>query len=387
MQVFKLYFKLLKSFVPMLAIYGILFIALILVYNSNQEEEITDYEDTRVVTAVVNYDEENALVSDFLNYLSGYCDFRYYSNEDGLSDALFFREVEYILTIPYEFGEKLEAGKEVLVEKKTVPGSIYSVAVDNAINRYLNTAGGYVAMMPGISEEELISRIGKDIGVRAEVAIESKAARNRDNGFYNNYYNVLSYIIPACCILGIGMVMLSFHNINIHRRNMVAPMSMLNLNIQLFAGNLIFVLGFDILFIVLGIALNNDKAVNTNSLLFWLNTFVFSFCCLAVSSLAALLVKSKGANAVLSAVLSLGISFISGAFLPQRLMSDSVLKIASFTPVYWFIHGNNAIAVLNSITPASMKEVLCDMAVQAGFAAAIFAVALVVSRNRSQRSY
>ncbi len=387
MQVFKLYFKLLKSVAPALMIYGIVFAALIFILSSNQNQNSNDYTETKINVAIVNYNEDNILVQDFLDYMSEFCDFHNYGdNETNLADALFFRQVEYIITIPYQFGEDFLLGKDVSIEKKSVPDE-YSASVDNAINSYFNTARVYTKSLPDITEKELISYIRQDMNAKANVTIYANTKVGRDNNFYKYYFNAAAYIMMSSCLLGIGMIMLSFHNIHIRRRNMVTPMTNKNMNFQLIYGNLIFVLGYDILLILLGILLNKDKSMNGNVILFWLNTIVFSISALSISYLLAILVKRKEANDAIATVLSLGLSFISGAFIPQFLLGDFVLKLASFTPVYWYIKGNDTIASLSHFNWDNVKNIVYYMIIQIGFAAALFALSLVVSKNKSQGNY
>lgn len=388
MQVFKLYFKLLKSVAPALIIYGIIFGVLVFLFSTNQNQGITHYEETKIDSAIVNYNEDSILVQDFLEYLSEFCTFHDYGDDESdLTDALFFQEVDYIITVPYSFGEDFLLGKDVAVEKKTVPDGMHSAAVDNAINNYLNTARIYLKAIPDISEKDLVSYIRKDMNAKAYVAIDTKEKIGRDNAFYNSYFNTSAYIMLAGCILGIGIIMLSFHNVYIHRRNMVTPMSINNMNLQLICGNLVFVLFFDLIFIIFGMILNIDKSINGNVILFWLNTVIFSMCALSISYLVAILVKSKAANDAISYVLPLGLSFISGAFVPQFLLGESVLNLASFTPVYWYIKGNDTIASLSHFNWENVKDIFNYMGIQIGFAAALLALSLVISKNKSQRNY
>ena len=388
MQVFKLYFKILKSVAPALLIYAIIFAGLIFLLSNNEGQGTISYEETKINTAIVNYNEDSILVQDFLEYLSEFCEFKDYGDkETDLADALFFRQVEYIITIPYQFGEDFILSKDVAIEKKTVPDAIYATSVDNAINNYLNTARVYLNSIPGITEAELVTYIRQDISSEASVSIVSNEKDGSNNSFYNYYFNTAAYIILTSCLLGIGMIMLSFHNVNIRRRNMVTPMSNKNMNLQLIAGNLIFVLCYDVLFIIFGIILNKDKGINGNALLYWMNLIIFSISALSISYLVSILVKSKGANDALSYVLPLGFSFISGVFVPQFLLGESVLKLASFTPVYWYVKCNDTIGSLSNLKLANTKEIFYYMAIQIGFAAALFSLSLVISKNKSQGNY
>ncbi len=388
MQVFKLYLKLLKSVAPALIIYAVIFSVLIFIIVGSQREYVTVYEETRVETALVNYDGDSILVQDLLDYLNGYCDFKDYGNqENDLADALFFREVEYILTIPYDFGKDFMAGREVELEKKAVPDETYNLSVDNAVNNYLNTAGIYLNTIPNISEEELVSYIRQDLDVKSEVSLEMNENEGRDNRFYNQYFNTAAYIMLSCCLLGVGMIMLTFHNVDIMRRNMVTPMTHKDMNFQLISGNIIFVLIFDLFFILFGFFINDNKNINGNVWLYWLNIIIFSISALSISYLAAMLVKKKGANYAISHVLPLGLSFISGAFVPQIILGEPVLKLASFTPVYWFVKANDTIAGLSRFNWDNLKNIIFYMLIQMGFAAALFSLTLVVGKNKRQNNY
>jgi ABC-2 type transport system permease protein len=388
MQVFKLYIKLLKSAAPALIVYLVIFTVVIFLLTTNHRKDTGGFEEVKVETALLNYDKDSILVQDLLDYISRYCDFKNYEDNDTkLSDALFFRQVEYILTIPYDFGEDFLEGKEVAIEKKNVPGEAYFLSVDNAINTYLNTARLYLKALPDITEEDLVSHIRRDLGKTSQVSIITDKNQGKDYNFYNQYFNTAAYILLSCCLLGIGMIMLTFHNADILHRNMVTPMTNMDMNLQLIGGNLLFVLIYDVFFILYGFLINPDKTINGNVLLYWLNLVVFSVSALSISYLAAMLVKSRQANNALSIVLPLGLGFISGAFVPQLLLGDPVLKMASFTPLYWFIKGNDTIAGLVYSDWENIKNIIYYMLIQIGFAAALFSLSLVISKNKRQNNY
>ena len=387
MQVFKLYFKLLKSVAPALIIYAIIFAVLIFIISANQTQSITHFEETKIDTALVNYDENSIFTKNLIHYLTKYCSFKDYGEgEDNLADALFFRQIEYILTIPYDFGEDFLRGKEAAVEKKSVPDGVYNSTIDNAINIYLNTARIYLRNIPNITEEELVTYVNKDMQEKAEVAIEDPEKKDNDYSFYNRFFNIASYIMLSCCLIGVSMIMLTFHNVNILRRNMVTPMTHKDMNLQLIGGNLVFVLVHDILFILFGYIINDNKNITGNVLLFWLNMIVYSISALSISYFVAVIIKNKHVNDIMAYVLPLGFSFISGAFIPQYILGDSVLKLASFTPVFWFIKGNDAITLLTDYNWNLLGNIYAYMLIQIGFAAAIFSLSLVISKNRKMNS-
>lgn len=387
MQVYKLYFKLLKSILPAVVIFGAFFAITTFLYSSNQNKNVTDYEDTKINIAVVNYDEDNPLTQSFLDYLNKYCIFHYYYNEDKLTDALNFNEVVYILTIPEKFGENFMSGKATVVEKNSIEDGIYSFIVDHAINKYFNTAKAYLNVNQNISTAKLIEGVRQDLRSDTEVNIDVIGERVRNNIFYNMYYNISSYIMLSCCLLGVGVILISTRNIDIQRRNRIAPISLRNLNLQLIGGNILFVLGFDVLFILFGVLLNNERDININILLFWLNCIIFSISSLGVSYIAALSIKRKSMNIAISIFLPLFLCFIGGAFIPQNLLNGTILEFASFTPVFWFVKGNNAIAGLYSLHSENMRDIIICMTIQIGFAAALFSLTLLLGKIKTQKNY
>ena len=384
MQVFKIYFKILKNSSLSLALYAIIFAVLITVMSKGNTMNALNYEEKKVNTALVNYDSDSVFVQNFLTYLSNYCNLIELEGEENeLTDVLIFQKAEYILTIPYDFGEDLLGGKDINVEKKTIPGGLYETAIDQAINRYISTAKVYLYANPKLSEQELVNYVNQDLNIETSVSINYNQV-GKNYSFYNKYFNSASYILLASSFLGVGMVMLTFYNVHLRRRNLVTPMNFKSMDLQLISGNIIFVIACDIIFILLGILLNPEKHMDLTVLLFWFNLFAFSLGALSISFLSAILVKKKEINNMLSYILPLGLGFISGAFIPQSMLAQGVLKLAQFSPLYWFVRANDSIAELKSYSLQDMMDIFRYIGIQLGFGGAIFSVALVAGKQSRQ---
>lgn len=81
-------------------------------------------------------------------------------------------------------------------------------------------------------------------------------------------------------------------------------------------------------------------------------------------------------------VVALGCSFISGVFVPQEMLGDTVLNIASFTPTYWYIKANSAIAETVEFSFKNLTPIYTDMLIMLAFAVACIAVALVIMKQK-----
>jgi len=84
--------------------------------------------------------------------------------------------------------------------------------------------------------------------------------------------------------------------------------------------------------------------------------------------------------------MGLGFSFISGVFVPQEYLGASVLRIASFTPTYWYIGAIQESSKLTTEAGYSSQKLIACFVIQICFAIAFVALSLLVSMQRRRRS-
>lgn len=391
MQVYKNYFKIMKKQLVSILLYGAMFLGITLVITfAIFRENSSKFDTKKVPVHIVNQDQESILVKGMLSYLEQYVKYiDLKDDEEARRDALFNQQVAYILTIPEHFTEKLLSGSDVTLTKATIPDASKAVTVDTAINNYLNTAKLYIKYQEGATSEELNAYISKNLELETKVAfdVERKDDTKAGNEFNSYYYNYLGYIMIVCFINGVSTVMLSFHGMDIRRRHFASPISGKNYNTQLIVANLVFVMCYLLVFMVAGYLFNPYRALNTNLVLLWVNSILFGLTTLSISYLIGISVKGKNAVQALSTMLSLGLAFISGMFVPQEFLATPVLRVASFTPTYWFVKTNNLIGDLTRYNLKTVTEVFGSMAIQLGFTVAIISIALVVSKRKSQQAY
>jgi ABC-2 type transport system permease protein len=390
MQVFRTYFKILKKQMVAILIYAGLFLGLSILLSSSATEEKVEFEPSKVNVMIVNEDGQNSFIDGFLDHFKEYVTLiETEEDEDARRDALFFRKVVYILTIPEGFTEGFLTGEEVSLIKQSVPDSIDAMSVDTTIDNYFNMARVYIKHVPELSYDKLNAYIEENLKAQTQVAFS--IARVDEIGYSNeynkNYFNYLGYINIAAFITGVSIVMLSFHGIDIRRKHFASPLTGRSMNAQLLFANLLFILAYLVIFIVAGYFLNKHRVVNANTILTWINAFVFSLTALSISYLVGITVKSRKAIAAIATALSLSLAFISGIFVPQEYLGASVLRVASFTPTYWFVKANNAIETISSFQWTEASKVYGFMGIQLGFAAAIISIALVVSKRKRQQQF
>jgi ABC-2 type transport system permease protein len=383
MQVYKALFKVIKKNLPQIMIYIVVFVAVAVglsFVDTNPTD--MDFTETKVNIAFINHDK-SALSEGLKNHLSKSSNIIELPDDaEKLQDALFFREVEYIVRIPKDFANHFIEGKSAQIEKTAVPGSISEVYLDNVINKYINTAKIYAANIEGLSDQQLVDYVENDMEQNVEVKMNRTVGEVSLGQKVSSHFNYIAYSLFAVLILGVSVVMLVFNDKDLKNRNLCSPITLRSMNFQLILGNLSYAVLAWAVMILPSLIMFGSFMFTTRGVLLLLNSFVFTVSALSISFLISISVSSPGAVSAAANVVSLGTSFISGVFVPQELLSDTVLRVASFTPNYWFVKTNNTIAGMADVTLKSITPLFYNMLIILGFAFAALAVALVVTKQK-----
>lgn len=388
MQAFKLNLKLIWKRLPSLSIYLIIFVAIsVIVANSISRTPVVPdmFEPTKIDGAFFS-DGSSPLVDGLKEELSKNINFvDVKDSQDVLTELLYWQEITYIVRVPEHFTDDLLAGNEPKIERTTVPNSAYGVYADMAIDRYLQTANRYIEFMPDLDESSLAQKIQEDLNLQIDISFGE--VEDRTDTVYSQYFfNYMAYSMLAILILGMGIMIASYKDPELKRRNHASPQSLRSQTLGFVLANLTFALGTWAIFVISCILLDPENATSEHMLWFVINSLVFTFAASALSYMLGNLVKSANAVDAVSNVVSLGTAFISGAFVPQEFLGESVLRIARFTPVYWFILGNNRIAEASTFNSSVLESIFLPMLVVLGFSL-IFILVSILSMRRQRMKY
>lgn len=385
MQVFKLCMKIIRQNLPSMMIYVVVFLGIaILISTANTRETAGGFSQTK--TDIAFFSAENTPLTEGLKKeLSKTCNFVAISDEtEKLQDALYFRSVTYIIHIPKGFTEGFLRGDDVKISKTIVPDSVSARYTDLAVSQYLNTARLYTKGLNGIPQEELVSRISADLATNTPVELKTNAVKTDQSSFSTYYFNYLAYALSAILILGITAIMMVFNNVDLKRRNFCSPVHSGSINLQFILANLVFTFVCWVIMVGACFALYPSLLGTPNALWFLVNSGVFTLCLSNLSYVIGSLMKNRNAISAVCNVVTLGPCFISGVFVPQQFLNDTVLKIASFTPTYWYVKANNQISELTAFNYSTLSPSLFCMVVELAFAAAFLAIALAIGKQRQR---
>ena len=116
-----------------------------------------------------------------------------------------------------------------------------------------------------------------------------------------------------------------------------------------------------------------------------LNTFVMMMVSLSLSYLLGLFVKNSNMLSGIANILSLGMCFLCGVFVPMNVMDRNVLKVSQFLPVYWYETVNETLGSYSHLTGEAAASVWKGIGLEAMFAIAFVCMILVVTRYQRQK--
>lgn len=377
MTVFKKYLKIANTYTLMILAYTAIFLGLAIfagTYNSTS----TDYESMDVKVAIINRDGNTELIKGFKEYIKDHGELVNLKDDDeALRDALFYRTVDYIMIIPDNYSNDFIEGKNVSIETMELPDSYSSIYSKNLLNKYLNTANIY--LKAGVSDTDLTKLIKKDLNKNIDVDMLDKQ-NDVDFSMPMTYYNFSNYMLITITMVIITMVMVSFNEEKIKRRNLISPVSYKSMNRQLMLGNYTVGLAIWLLYVGFSFILYSDAMMTPNGALLVINSLVLMIFIQAFSFMIAKFTSNREILSGVGNVFGLGSSFICGAFVPQNMLSPFVLGMAKFLPSYWFIKANNEIIKLTDFSFNSIQLVLIDMLIVCGFTLLIYLATQIITK-------
>lgn len=353
------------------------------VFNMQTSDNSIGYISTKPDILIVNNDENKGLTKDLINYIeknSNKVDIK--NDEASINDALFYRDVNYIIYIPKDFRKDFLKGNDTQIEiKKT--GDYQSSLADMILERYLKVASTYNEVIK--DENLIIKNINNTLKDGTEIELTSTVDKNAlDKAAY--YYNFANYSILAGCVYIICIILSSFNNNMIRKRTIISSTSSRSFNRTLLIANSLFAITLWLFYVILSFILVGNIMFTISGLFFILNSLVFSICALTLAFLIGNISNNKNALNGIVNVIALGSSFLCGAFVPTEYLPDLVLKIAHVLPSYYFINTNNLLTKIEKFNLISLKPVLINIAIILVFTIIFIVLTNIIFKRKNKLS-
>ena len=359
MTVFKTILKILNKLKGMIILYTAILVA-ITALNQTSGNNMTNFEDSKPSVLIVNKDSEDNIAKGFEDYISKHSEIKDIDtkDEEKINDAIFYRDVNYVIYIPKDFGKNLLDGKNPSLEYKSC-GDEYSSYAQMIVEKYIKTVLIYKDYYSGA---ELISKVNKVVDKDTKVYMKTTLDTSKLSSM-TQYFNILNYALLAGCVYCISMILASLNDETVRKRTIISSFNYKKYNRIVLLSNSIVIFAMWILYMILALILFKDLMFSSNGLGYVINSFVFTICSLTIGFLIGNITQNKNAIGGIVNVIALGTSFLCGCFVPFEYMPDYVLKIAHILPTYYYVANNQLIKTMEVFNFESIKPLLINGAV------------------------
>lgn len=371
MIVFKAFLKVLNKCKLPIILYTVILIFFSGFYIEN-ENQTTDFIASKPDIVIINKDEEEGITQNLISYIEEHSH-RITMREEEVSDALFYRDINYVIYIPANFNQDFFQHKNPKIEVKST-GDYQASFAEMLLERYLKVAEFYREI--GTTIEDWAHHVDETLAEWVEITVTSKLDTNQLEKTAT-YYNFANYCILAGCIYVICMILSSFQNENIRKRTIISSIKKKEYNHKLLLSNGLFAFTLWIFYVLLSVILLGDMMLTMHGLYFILNSFIFMLCAVTLAFLIGTIVTNKNAISGIVNVVALGSSFLCGAFVPMQWLPNFVLKIAHLLPSYWYIKTNEQLKEIETFPFETIKPILMNMLVLI-----LFAVLFILITNQ-----
>ena len=377
MTVFNTFWKVINKYKGTIILFTVMLIAFGGI-NTTTSNNSLDFTNDKPDILIINNDQNKGLTKNLISYLKENTNVKDIKDEEEIDDALFYRQVNYIIYIPNNYRNDILSGINPKINIKTT-GDYDSSLAEIILKRYLKTQEVYSKTTS--NEQELIEKINTNLKTKSEVSITSTVNTDKTSKV-SRYYNFASYSIMYTIIFIICMVLASFNEKTIKKRTIISSMNYKTHNKLILKASFLYSIIVWLLFMILGIILFPDTVISLRGLIYTINAFIFTFASLTLALLISSLSSNKNAITGIANVVCLGSAFLCGAFIPSTWLPETVIKISRIFPTYWYVNSNDLLSSLEKINLNSLEPIIINMLVVLLFSLIFIVLTNIISKKK-----
>lgn len=377
MTVFNTFWKVINKYKGTIILFTVMLVAFGGI-NTTTSNNSLDFANNKPDILIINNDQNKGLTKNLISYLKENTNVKNIKEEEEIDDALFYRQVNYIIYIPKNYRNDILSGINPKIDIKTT-GDYDSSLAEMILTRYLKTQEVYSKTTS--NEEELIGKINTNLKTKSEVSITSTVNTDKTSKA-SRYYNFASYSIMYTIIFIICMVLSSFNEKVIKKRTIISSMNYKTHNKLILKASFLYSIIVWLLFMVLGIILFPDTIISLRGLIYTINAFVFTFASLTLALLISSLSSNKNVITGIANVVCLGSAFLCGAFIPTTWLPETVIKISRIFPTYWYVNSNDLLTSLEKINLNTLEPIIINMLVVLLFSLIFIVLTNIISKKK-----
>ncbi|MBE5939701.1 MAG: ABC transporter permease [Lachnospiraceae bacterium] len=379
MQVFKLYFKVLRKYIGTMIMYVGIFIGItlgVIVPQAVRNQE-KNYTDEKCDFAVFDYDE-SILSKALTAYLETTHNLKVIKNDnkETIQDELYIMNIHSVIRINEGFEEAFKTGKvEEFLETYVIPGTITATLFEQNLNSYLSVVNTYIAA--GFSVDEATKKADEVAKTSTEI-IENDEKAKAESAL-SIYFKYASWVFIAMCVSGITVVLIALNKKELRNRIECSAYKFVKMNMEIVLGVVVTGVIICAVFVVAALIVFPEQMLEPKAVLYVLNALCIMAVALAITFFISKVTDKVPVISLMSNVIGLGMAFLCGVFVPMEFLSDTVIKVARFMPVYWNI---KALQIIDGIQEGSVGTIFSYMGIQILFAVAILCIGMIIARRK-----
>lgn len=387
MSVYRGYIKIIQKNIGVLLSYVAIFMLIcVMVTNAIPQKQIQTFEPNR--QQIVVADEDQSAISEaMIDCLSADNDVTESPmDREKMSRLLYSDNADYILFIPEGFGESLVNGSADYLKLRSVkePGSGAGYYLDSITENFMRMVSALIGS--GYTEEEAAGMAENSFDVKTDVSVlQSDTLSQSERPFYSWLFMYFPYLYLSVMIYIISYVMMPFSKTEIRSRITAAPVSPVSQALQAIMAFLQLFLIFWAATLLLPLVTAGTDFY-TSPMMGWylLETLALLAVSASIGFMIGNFVSTSEAVSALANIISLGMCFLCGVFVPLELMGSGVVHAAHFLPVYWYETGVEALASCADADSLDLSMIMQSLVIQLAFALAIVMITLFALKKRHQ---
>ena len=234
-----------------------------------------NFENTKPDIAIINNDKDNEVTQNLIDYMTENCNVKKdITSEEAIDDAVFYRDVNYVIYIPDGYGEAVLNGENPQINTKS-SGDYNASLAEMLLERYVQVQNIY--SKEKTDAKELNESVNRNMSSNAKIQVTSKVDTKKTSNAAT-YFSFASYSILALIILIVCLVLSSFHEKNVSKRTIISSMDYKKHNARLLGASFVYAVVVWILFVMLAVILLGDIMFTRRGIVYMVNSFAFTWC-------------------------------------------------------------------------------------------------------------
>ncbi|MFL2129687.1 ABC transporter permease [Ruoffia sp. FAM 26255] len=375
MTIYKMIIHIFSTYWKELIIYFLIFLGFVFVAIGQPEAgENQEFSSVTLDIAVVNHSDDQ-LSEHLVDYLSASHEVEMLSDVtiEDVENEVFSGTYQGMLYIPQDFEELVINGQAGQVELLLNERDMSSAQLNTEVDNYLRLANARVAS--GVSDtSELTNQLDSTLNETAEVEMVGGLDNQNILLAYTTGIALVGYFVLQIILGTVGMAMSEIKSDKIQDRINLSGISNLKYNTQVVLGQITY--GGLILLVTISVLwfyIPSSIPIDYVRVIISLTLFILT--ALSMAFLMTSITNNRNIINGLTTVISLGLAFLSGLFIPYEIMGTAIQRIAHFSPLFYFRQ-----SVMKDIN--SYSDLLTEWGLLLAFAVVFTLLGVAISQQK-----